>query len=86
VQRDWPVSSNQAPAISVSATLLDLYGPHHEIFIYEVAHYPVCRPVIKKVPVAEMTHSQVTGISMLCIPPLREPQLDPAMLTRLGLA
>lgn len=66
--------------------LLDLYGPHHEIFIYQAAHYPVCRPVINKVPVAEMTHSQVTGISTLCIPPLREPRLDRSMLTRLGLA
>jgi Tetrapyrrole (Corrin/Porphyrin) Methylases len=66
--------------------LLDLYGPHHEIFIYQAAHYPVCRPVIKRVPVAEMTDSQVTGISTLCIPPLREPRLDRSMLTRLGLA
>jgi hypothetical protein len=66
--------------------LLDLYGPHHEIFIYQAAHYPVCRPVIKKVPVGEMVDTLVTGISTLCVPPLREPQLDQPMLARLGLA
>ena len=65
--------------------LSGLYGPEHEVFIYQAAHYPVCRPVIRKIPVSKLCDSQVTGISTLCIPPLREPAIDPAMLARLGL-
>ena len=30
--------------------LFGLYGPEHELFIYQAAHYPVCRPVIRKFP------------------------------------
>jgi hypothetical protein len=65
--------------------LLGLYGPEHEIFIYQAAHYPVCRPVIQKVPISKICDSQVTGISTLCIPPLRDTQIDQEMFARLGL-
>jgi hypothetical protein len=33
-----------------------------------------------------MVDTLVTGISTVCVPPLREPQLDQPMLARLGLA
>jgi hypothetical protein len=66
--------------------LLDLYGPNHEIFIYQAPHYPVCRPIIQKVSISRILESQVTGISTLCVPPLREMQIDQVMLARLGLA
>jgi hypothetical protein len=66
--------------------LSGLYGPEHELFIYEAAHYPVCRPVIRKIPVSKLCDSQITGIQTLCMPPLREPPIDPAMAARLGLA
>lgn len=66
--------------------LLGLYGPDHEFYIYQAAHYPVCRPVIEKVPVSKMCDSRITGISTLCIPPAREMPIDQAMLARLGLA
>jgi precorrin-2 methylase len=66
--------------------LSGLYGPEHELFIYHAAHYPVCRPLIRKIPVSKLCDSEVTGIQTLCVPPLREPPIDPAMLTRLGLA
>ncbi|MGA2723415.1 MAG: SAM-dependent methyltransferase [Bryobacteraceae bacterium] len=66
--------------------LSGLYGLDHELFIYQAAHYPVCRPVIRKIPVSKLCDSQITGISTLCIPPLQEPPIDQAMLARLGLA
>ena len=65
--------------------LTNLYGPDHEVFVYQAAHYPVSVPVIKKIPIAKLCDSNVTGISTLCVPPIHQQQIDQDMVSRLGL-
>jgi uncharacterized protein YabN with tetrapyrrole methylase and pyrophosphatase domain len=64
-----------------------VYGPEHEVIIYEAAQYAVCEPVIRPAKLKELAQSNVgvTGISTLYIPPKRRNPVDASMLQRLGL-
>ena len=61
------------------------YGTDHEVIIYEAAQYPVCEPLIRKVPLSKLVETGVSGISTLYIPPKQPAPLDMKMLRRLGL-
>ena len=65
--------------------LTELYGPAHEVVVYEAAVIPVCDPVIIRVSVEQLAAARVSVYSTLYIPPLspHEP-IQPEALLRLG--
>ena len=54
----------------LAARLNDLYGEDHVVTVYEATPFPVGRPTIDQVPVAELPHAPVPGLSSLYVPPL----------------
>jgi uncharacterized protein YabN with tetrapyrrole methylase and pyrophosphatase domain len=65
--------------------LLELYPAEHEVVVYEASPYPGFDPLIRRVPLAELSPRDVTAMSTLYVPPAEPAELDPAMLDRLGL-
>jgi hypothetical protein len=65
--------------------LASFYGENYEIILYEAAQYPVCKPKIKRLPIAGLVDAKPSGISTLYIPPKTLPATDERMLERLGL-
>jgi len=67
--------------------LSDCYGSSHEVTVYQASQYPVCEPIIRRVPLSGLLEAGVTGISTLYVPPTGEPRhADVAMRRRLGIA
>jgi len=69
----------------LSETLQSLYGPTHEVVIYEAAPGPLYAPVIEFTSLERLTGATVTPISTLYVPPKQEPLIDYDMARRLGI-
>lgn len=70
----------------LAEALLQHYPADHETVVYEAAVYPVCDPLILRVPLGKLAEARVSVISTLYVPPLRLAPLDLEMLDRLGIA
>jgi precorrin-6B methylase 1 len=66
--------------------LAAFYPADHPIFIYEADTEPGARPRIEKITVAGVATAKFSLATTLYVPPLRQPDLDKAMVERLGLA
>src|SRR5262249_39524116 len=53
----------------LSDYLGQLYGPDHEVIIYEAAVYPIFDPVTQLVPISGLPEAKVTPMSTLYVPP-----------------
>lgn len=62
------------------------YGPDHPVTLYRAAAYPGCAAATERLPVARLAEGTFTSASTLYVPPLAEPEVDEAMVRRLGLA
>jgi hypothetical protein len=69
----------------LSERLEELYGPEHEVVVYEASPFPVGGPMIERCAVRDLADANVTGLSSLYVPPRSRPTRDPAMAARLGL-
>lgn len=69
----------------LTEVLAGAYGPDHEVVVYEAAVYPVCEPVIERLPLAGLPGAGITAISTLYVPPRSAAPIDSEMMTRLGL-
>jgi uncharacterized protein YabN with tetrapyrrole methylase and pyrophosphatase domain len=69
----------------LAEVLLEHYPDEHEVVVYEAANYPVCRPMILRVPLARLAAAEVSVASTLCIPPRAAPKKDREMMKRLGM-
>lgn len=49
--------------------LVDLYGPDHEVIVYEAAPFPVGGPTIEPMPLTELPAAPVPGLASLYVPP-----------------
>jgi len=67
-------------------TLLRSYPADHVVTVYEGTHYPVCDPLIQRVPLRDLTQCKINVHSTLWIPPNGQAPLDSAMLARLRAA
>jgi uncharacterized protein YabN with tetrapyrrole methylase and pyrophosphatase domain len=65
--------------------LLELYPPDHEVVVYEASPYPGFDPLIRRVPLADLSPQHVTALSTLYVPPAETAVLDLTMIDRLGL-
>ena len=69
----------------LTEVLVEVYGPEHEVVIYEASPYPMLEPVIERIALGRLPAARVTPIATLYIPPKARAELDPAMLKRLGI-
>jgi len=69
----------------LASVLLKTYPPEHQVIVYEATPYPVCKPVIHRVALAELGRAPITLRTTLCVPPLPDRKSDEAMARRLGL-
>jgi Tetrapyrrole (Corrin/Porphyrin) Methylases len=69
----------------LSEVLEEYYDPQHETVIYEAAQYPVCNPVMERVPLSQLAKATVSPVSTLYVPPRARPTVDAEMLARLGI-
>ena len=69
----------------LAEVLLQHYPADHETVVYEATAYPVCDPLILRVPLRSLAEARVSVISTLYVPPLSPAPLDPTMLDRLGI-
>jgi uncharacterized protein YabN with tetrapyrrole methylase and pyrophosphatase domain len=65
--------------------LLTTYPDEHVVTVYEAALYPVCDPLIQRLPLGTLATATLSTYSTLYVPPLRQAPLDPVMVARLGL-
>ena len=66
--------------------LRDDYQAEHESVLYEASLYPVCEPVIQRVPLRDLTRADISPMSTLYVPPAEERPPDAATAERLGIA
>ena len=55
----------------LATRLAALYGEDHEVIVYEAAPFPVGRPTIEHVRVADLPEAEIPGLSSLYVPPLK---------------
>jgi hypothetical protein len=67
----------------LSERLGELYGPGHEVVLYEAADYPVGDPLIVRLPVEDLPGARITPMATLYVPRGRGPERDPEMIARL---
>jgi tetrapyrrole (corrin/porphyrin) methylase-like protein len=63
--------------------LAELYGPGHEVVLYEAAAYPLGDPMIIRVRVDAFAAAPITAMTTLYIPPRGRPEPEPDMIARL---
>ncbi len=80
-----PGTCNRDGVAALVEVLSGSHGPEHPVTVYRAAQWPIGRPHIETVPVARLQQADITALSTLYVPPRGEPELDPAMLARLGL-
>jgi uncharacterized protein YabN with tetrapyrrole methylase and pyrophosphatase domain len=71
---------------ALTARLAAVYGPDHEVIVYQAARFPVCPPVIRRVPLEDLPVTPVSGVSTLVVLPTKPSIADPIMVELLGLA
>lgn len=71
---------------ALTARLGAVYGPDHEVIVYQAARFPVCPPVIRRMPLQDLPVAPVSGVSTLVVLPTKPAIADPVMVELLGLA
>jgi precorrin-6B methylase 1 len=81
---DYKTRFNLAGVQVLVQVLRKHYHPQHQTIIYEAAQYPVCDPIIHRVPLMKIPKARITPLSTLYVPPRSQRAPDLAMLKRLG--
>lgn len=71
--------------VVLSETLIALYGPNHDVVIYEAAPCPSLGPIIDFIPLERLTAAGLTPVTTLYVPPKHDRPIDGEMARRLGL-
>ncbi len=62
-----------------------LYSPSHEVVLYEASPFPMCRPIVQRLPLADVCDADVSPATTLYVPPAKDREIDREMVARLGL-
>jgi uncharacterized protein YabN with tetrapyrrole methylase and pyrophosphatase domain len=62
--------------------LLESYPEGHEVMLYEASPYPMCEPIVERLPLVSLREAEVPLVATLVVPPCGEPEFDRAMLER----
>ncbi len=80
-----PGTFNREGIAALIEVLSESHGPEHPVTVYRAAQWPIGRPHIETVPVTRLLDADITPLSTLYVPPRGEPEMEQAMLSRLGL-
>jgi uncharacterized protein YabN with tetrapyrrole methylase and pyrophosphatase domain len=69
----------------LAESLQKIYGSEYSVVIYEAAQYSISQPRVESVPLSQLAESNVTAISTLYIPPLREKTVNFDIIRELGI-
>ena len=83
---DYAPTPDTAHLPVLADRLAELYGPDHEIVLYEASPYPFAEPVIERLPIVDLPRAAIGGVATLYVPPGRAPSVDPATAARLRIA
>lgn len=74
--------------LKVLAEVLEThYNSDHEVIVYEAAvYYPVCEPVIQRMPLFKLPETNVSLVSTLYVPPKALAPVDSEMMARLSMS
>jgi hypothetical protein len=70
---------------ALTTMLANIYGPDHEVVLYEASQYPTVPPLIERLSLANLPTATITRASTLYVPPNATMALDHAMVAHLGL-
>ena len=65
--------------------LLELYPAEHETILYEASPYPMCEPIVQRLPLRDVGAAEVSPVVTMVLPPRDEPEFDQEMLERVRL-
>ena len=65
--------------------LLELYPAEHETILYEASPYPMCEPIVQRLPLRAVGEAEVSPVVTMVLPPREEPEFDREMLERVKL-
>jgi uncharacterized protein YabN with tetrapyrrole methylase and pyrophosphatase domain len=65
--------------------LLATYPANHPVTVYEASLYPICPPLIQRIPLSTLPSAKLSTYSTLYVPPASEAPLDHDALVHLGL-
>lgn len=79
---------SQMRGLKVLSEVLEThYSSDHEVIVYEAAvYYPVCEPIIQRMPLFKLPETKVTLVSTLYVPPKASAPVDREMMARLGMS
>jgi uncharacterized protein YabN with tetrapyrrole methylase and pyrophosphatase domain len=82
---DYPRDGNHDNIKILSEVLQAMYGPRHEVVIYEVPVAPGCDPRIEFVSLEHFANASISLVSTVYVPPRDEPFIDEDMARRLAM-
>jgi hypothetical protein len=65
-------TSNQKGLNLLTKVLLKRYPRRHQVTVYEASPFPVCDPIIDRLPLCDLPRGRVTSSSTLYVPPTEE--------------
>jgi precorrin-2 methylase len=60
----------------LAKTLRRHYPPRHRIVLYEAAQFPLCEPIIRRIPLTKLPETKVPILATLYVPPRPQRALD----------
>jgi uncharacterized protein YabN with tetrapyrrole methylase and pyrophosphatase domain len=82
---DYPRDGNHDNIKILSDVLQELYGPGHEVVIYEAPRAPGGEPLIEFIRLEHLPEASISLISTVYVPPRDEPLVDEDMARRLAM-
>jgi uncharacterized protein YabN with tetrapyrrole methylase and pyrophosphatase domain len=69
-------AANQEGLNLLTKTLLKSYPRRHKVTVYEASTFPICDPIIDRIPLYDLPSARVTTSSTLFVPPAEEAPLN----------
>ncbi|HYS24854.1 MAG TPA: SAM-dependent methyltransferase [Vicinamibacterales bacterium] len=64
----------------LTAALRRYYDDRHQVVLYEAAIFPICKPRIRRVPLAKLPTARIESMVTLYVPPKPSRPADPAIM------
>jgi uncharacterized protein YabN with tetrapyrrole methylase and pyrophosphatase domain len=77
-----PATNHQGLAL-LTKTLLKSYPKRHQVTIYEASPFPICDPIINRLPLCDLPRAHVTTSSTLFVPPAEDAPVNQRIMKSL---
>jgi len=80
VSAQTEMSGRPARLKVLTAFLRRHYPARHPIVLYEAANFPICEPVIRRIPLSRLPQTTVMTVVTVYVPPLPDRADDPKIM------